>query len=84
MSGYISGVVSAIQRPGSARRICERAVLAKGRLDETRFTVLILFMTQLGLGSSDYTVKGSFASVTHSFFRLVCFGYPFVFCAKPL
>jgi hypothetical protein len=67
MSGHIKGVVSAIQRPGSAKRICERAVLAKGRLNETCFTVLILFMTQLGLGS---TVKGSFASVTHSFFAL--------------
>jgi hypothetical protein len=70
MSDYISGIVLAIQRSGSARRICERAVLDKERLNETRFTFLVLFMTQLGLGSSDYTLKGSFASVTHSFFAL--------------
>jgi hypothetical protein len=43
---------------------------AKERLNETRYAVPVLLMTQLGEGSSDYTLKGSFASVTHSFFAL--------------
>ncbi len=55
---------------GTRKTHMQRAVLAKKRSNETRFAVLILFMTQLGQGPSDYTVKGLFAPVTHSFFAL--------------
>jgi hypothetical protein len=55
---------------GTRKTCMQRAVLANERSNETRFTVQVLFMTRLGLGSSDYTVKGLFAPVTHPFFAL--------------
>jgi len=70
MSGHISGIIAAIQRPRPARRACNVPFRPRKNLNETRFTSLVFFMTQLGLGSSDYTVKGLFAPVIHPFFAL--------------